>query len=69
MTAPEAERPIMQDGWFVSGSRGRHRQYTHPAKSGRVTIAFQRGITLDPKTTRSIIEQACLAVEQSAALL
>lgn len=69
VTASEAERAIMKDGWFVSGSRGSHRQYNHPTKAGRVTIAFHRGVILDPKTIRSIIDQAGLTVEQFTALL
>jgi predicted RNA binding protein YcfA (HicA-like mRNA interferase family) len=69
ITAIEAERAIMRDGWFVSGGRGSHRQYNHPAKAGRVTIAFHRGVILDPKTIKSIIEQAGLTTEQFTGLL
>ncbi len=69
VTAREAERAIMQDGWSMSGSRGSHRQYNHPTKAGRVTIPFHRGVTLDPKTTKSIIDQAGLTVEQFTTLL
>jgi predicted RNA binding protein YcfA (HicA-like mRNA interferase family) len=59
----------MKDGWRLSGSRGSHRQYSHPTKAGRETIPHHRGVTLDPKTTKSIIDQAGLTVEQFTALL
>ena len=36
-------RELMQlieaDGWVLIASRGSHRQYKHPVKKGRVTIA------------------------------
>jgi hypothetical protein len=38
-------------------------------KAGRVTIAFHRGVILDPKTIKSIIEQAGLTTEQFTGLL
>ena len=69
VTAREAERAIMQDGWYVESSRGSHRQSRHPNKAGRVTIAHHRGVTLDPKTLASIIAQAGLTVDQFIALL
>ena len=27
------------DGWYLAATRGSHRQYKHPAKPGRVTVA------------------------------
>ena len=69
ITAREAERAIMRDGWYVDSSRGSHRQYRHPSKGGYVTIAHHRGVTLDVKTLKSTIDQAGLTVEQFTALL
>jgi len=69
VTAREAERAIMRDGWYVASSRGSHRQYRHPGKVGYVTIAHHRGVTLDIKTLKTIIDQAGLTVEQFIALL
>jgi predicted RNA binding protein YcfA (HicA-like mRNA interferase family) len=69
ITARDAERAIMKDGWLISGSRGSHRQYNHPTKAGRVTIPMHRGATLDPKTTKSIVDQAGLTVGQFFELL
>jgi predicted RNA binding protein YcfA (HicA-like mRNA interferase family) len=51
---------IERDGWFRVKAKGGHRQYKHPIKSGRVTIAGQMSDELDPKTQRSILRQAGL---------
>jgi predicted RNA binding protein YcfA (HicA-like mRNA interferase family) len=34
-------RRIEKDGWTLRATRGSHRQYTHPAKPGRVTVPGQ----------------------------
>jgi len=39
-------------------TRGSHRQYKHPFKSGRVTIAGHPSDEVHPKTLRSILKQA-----------
>jgi predicted RNA binding protein YcfA (HicA-like mRNA interferase family) len=53
---------IEADGWYLVGTRGSHRQFKHPVKSGRVTIPGHPSETLPPKTTKSIFEQAQLEV-------
>jgi len=35
----EVIRLIEADGWSLVATRGSHRQYRHPEKPGRVTIA------------------------------
>jgi hypothetical protein len=46
----------------MAGSRWQwwadHRQYKHPTKKGRTTIAGKPGADLHPKTARSIFRQA-----------
>jgi predicted RNA binding protein YcfA (HicA-like mRNA interferase family) len=70
VTARETERAIMRDGWVLSGGAGgSHRQYTHPTKPGRVTIAHHSGVILPPKTLSGILKQASLSVDQFRALL
>jgi len=32
-------RLIEANGWFLVATRGSHRQYQHPRKPGRVTVA------------------------------
>jgi predicted RNase H-like HicB family nuclease len=39
VTVREIIRLIEQDGWYHVATRGSHRQYKHPRKPGRVTIA------------------------------
>ena len=53
-------RLIEQDGWFLVATRGSHRQYKHPVKPGRVTIAGHPGHDLAPGTLNSILKQADL---------
>jgi len=69
VTAREAERAILRDGWFRVGGKGSHRQYRHPTKSGYVTIHFHTGEIIRPSTLESIIKQAGLTVDQFRALL
>ena len=56
----EAIRMIEQDGWFRVRTKGSHRQYRHPEKPGRVTIAGNPGKELDIRTWYSILDQAGL---------
>lgn len=51
---------IEDDGWNLVVTRGSHRQYKHPVKLGRVTIAGHPGDDLAPGTLNSILKQAQL---------
>ena len=51
---------IEADGWYLVATRGSHRQYKHPTKPGRVTIAGHPGDDLAPGTLNSILKQAQL---------
>ena len=55
---------IEQDGWALIATRGSHRQYKHPTKKGRVTIAGHPSKDLHPKTLNSILRQAGLRGEK-----
>jgi predicted RNA binding protein YcfA (HicA-like mRNA interferase family) len=56
----EAIRLIEDDGWYLVETRGSHRQFKHPAKPGRVTIAGKPSDDLAPGTRNSILKQAGL---------
>lgn len=57
----EAIRIVENDGWVQVRSSGTsHRQYKHPAKPGRVTIAGKPSDDLAPGTFNSILKQAGL---------
>ena len=60
MKVREAIRLIEDDGWFLVATRGSHRQYKHPAKPGRVTVAGKPSDDLAPGTLNSIRKQAGL---------
>jgi len=51
---------IEVDGWYQVKAKGGHRQFKHPAKPGRVTIAGKASDDLAPKTLESILKQAGL---------
>lgn len=46
------------DGWKLVRARGSHRQYGHPTKSGRVTVAGNANDELAPGTLHSVLKQA-----------
>ena len=48
------------DGWVLARTRGSHRQYKHPHKSGVVTLAGRPGEDLAPGTLNSVLKQAGL---------
>jgi len=51
---------IEEDGWYVVVTKGSHRQFKHPRKTGRVTIAGHPGDDLAPGTLSSVLKQAGL---------
>ena len=60
MKVREATRLVEDDGWYLVATRGSHRQYRHPSKPGRVTIAGNMNDDLAPGTLNSILKQAGL---------
>jgi len=53
-------RLIEEDGWYLVATKGSHRQYKHPEKIGRVTIAGHPSLDLAKGTQASIFKQAQL---------
>jgi predicted RNA binding protein YcfA (HicA-like mRNA interferase family) len=51
---------IAADGWVLARTRGDHRQYKHPTKTGLVTIAGHLSDEVDRGTLNSILKQAGL---------
>jgi predicted RNA binding protein YcfA (HicA-like mRNA interferase family) len=39
MKVSEVLRLLNNDGWYLVRTKGSHRQFKHPTKSGRVTVA------------------------------
>ena len=51
---------IVADGWFLSRTKGSHRQYKHASKKGLVTVAGHPSDDIDKGTLNSILKQAGL---------
>lgn len=51
---------LESDGWYLVVTRGSHRQYKHPKKTGRVTVSGHPGDDLPAGTLNSVLKQAGL---------
>jgi len=60
MKVSEVLKAIKDDGWFQVAQRGSDRQFKHPIKPGRVTIAGTPSDELAKGTRMSILKQAGL---------
>jgi predicted RNA binding protein YcfA (HicA-like mRNA interferase family) len=53
-------RLLEGEGWLLVATRGSHRQYKHPVRPGRVTVAGKPSDDLAPGTLNSILKQSGL---------
>ncbi|HEV2956004.1 MAG TPA: type II toxin-antitoxin system HicA family toxin [Xanthobacteraceae bacterium] len=60
MKVREVIRLLEADGWFQVATKDSHRQYKHPRKPGRVTVAGKLSDDVAPGTLNSILKQAGL---------
>jgi predicted RNA binding protein YcfA (HicA-like mRNA interferase family) len=51
---------IEAESWYRVPAEGGHRQYKHPTKPGRVTVAGHPSHDLAPGTLNSVLKQAQL---------
>ena len=49
---------IEADGWRQVSQEGSHRQFKHPVKKGRVTVAGKPGVDMPIGTLKNICRQA-----------
>jgi predicted RNA binding protein YcfA (HicA-like mRNA interferase family) len=56
----EVIRMLESDGWQLVRTRGSHRQFKHPAKTGTVTVSGKSGLDIPPGTLNSVLKQAGL---------
>jgi predicted RNA binding protein YcfA (HicA-like mRNA interferase family) len=56
----EVIKLVEKDGWYLVATKGSHRQFKHPSKAGRVTIAGHPGDDIATGTFSSILKQAGL---------
>ncbi|MEK6262288.1 MAG: type II toxin-antitoxin system HicA family toxin [Planctomycetota bacterium] len=60
MKVSEVIHLVESDGWQLVATRGSHRQYKHPSKPGKVTIAGKPSVDIPSGTLNSILKQAGL---------
>lgn len=60
MKVSEVLRLLQDDGWTLKRTAGSHRQYVHPTKPGKVTVAGKPSVTLPKGTEASVLRQAGL---------
>jgi predicted RNA binding protein YcfA (HicA-like mRNA interferase family) len=60
MKVRDVIRLLEEDGWGQVAQKGSHRQFKHPAKSGKVTVPGRPSDDLPTKTLKSILKQAGL---------
>ncbi len=60
MKVRDVVRLLEEDGWYLTDQRGSHRQYRHPTKPGKVTVAGKPSTDVPPGTLGNIYRQAGL---------
>jgi len=60
MKVRDAIRMIEAEGWYLVRTKGSHRQFKHPNKSGLVTVPGHLSDDLAAGTLNSILKQAGL---------
>ena len=60
MKVSDILRMLGDDGWYLASTKGSHRQFKHPSKPGRVTVAGKPSADLAPGTLNSILKQSGL---------
>lgn len=58
MKVRDALKRLLDDGWYLKATKGSHRQYKHPTKSGKVTVAGHPNEDIPVKTWSEIQRQA-----------
>ncbi len=64
MKVRDVIRLLEEDGWYLIATKGSHRQFKHPHKPGRVTVAGKPSDELAPGTLNSILKQSGLKDRQ-----
>jgi predicted RNA binding protein YcfA (HicA-like mRNA interferase family) len=58
MKTRDVLRLVHEDGWYQASQRGSHRQFKHPVKPGKVTIAGHPSEEMADGTCKNILKQA-----------
>jgi len=62
MKVRDVIKRLNDDGWNQVGQTGSHRQFKHPTKTGRVTVAGHLNLDLQLGTLKSVANQAGLVL-------
>ncbi len=60
MKVREVIKRLEADGWYLARTKGSHRQFKHPDKSGTVTVAGKPNVDVPIGTLKNIWRQAQL---------
>jgi predicted RNA binding protein YcfA (HicA-like mRNA interferase family) len=60
MKVRDVIRLLEQDGWARIAQKGSHRQFRHPTKPGKVTVAGKMSDEVPRGTLRNLLRQAGL---------
>ena len=60
MNSVQIIRLLKSDGWIVKTQTGSHKQFVHPTKPGKITVAFHGKKESPPGTLNRILKQAGL---------
>ena len=58
MNSKEVIRLLKEDGWVLKNQSGSHKQFVHPKKPGKVTVADHGKKEIPPGTLKCILKQA-----------
>lgn len=54
------QKALEKDGWYLAYTKGDHRQFKHPTKSGKVTLSGKDSADVDGSLLKSIEKQSGL---------
>ena len=60
MRVKDVIKLLEKDGWYLARTKGSHRQFKHPKKTGTVTVAGKESLDVPRGTLNSILKQAGL---------
>jgi predicted RNA binding protein YcfA (HicA-like mRNA interferase family) len=60
MKVKEVIDRLQEEGWYLARTRGSHRQFKHPARTGIVSVAGKSSVEMPPGTLNAILKHAGL---------
>lgn len=63
MKVKDVIKQLEGDGWYLARTKGSHRQFKHPDKSGTVTVSGKLSVDMPIGTLKSVWRQAQIEEE------